>query len=104
MVRAQGTRRGLAEERKRTRLDIRASVAQKALIDRAAALEGRSVSEYVLTHVQPAAEQAIQRHQVIALSVRDSVRFVDALLNPPEPNARLRAAWSDYEESRDGQV
>ena len=49
-----------AGEQKRARLDIRASAGQKALIERAAALEGRSVSEYVLVHVQPAAEQTIQ--------------------------------------------
>ncbi len=42
-----------------------------------------------------------QEHQIITLSARDSVQFIEALLNPPEPNARLRAAWRDYKESLD---
>lgn len=85
-----------AEEGKRARLDIRASVTQKALIERAATMEGRSVSDFVLTHVQPIAERTIRDGQVLELSARDSARFIEALLNPPEPNARLRAAWQQY--------
>ena len=88
-----------AGEQKRARLDIRASADQKALIERAAALEGRSVSEYVLVHVQPAAEQTIQNRQVIMLTARESMQFVEALLNPTAPNAQLRAAWQDYRET-----
>jgi uncharacterized protein (DUF1778 family) len=32
----------------------------------------------------------------MTLSPRDSRSFVDALLNPPEPNELLRAAYADY--------
>ncbi|MGH2412059.1 MAG: DUF1778 domain-containing protein [Chloroflexota bacterium] len=77
-------------------MDIRASVTQKALIEQAAAMEGRSVSDFVLTHVQPAAERTIRDQRILELSERDSVAFIEALLNPPEPNARLRAAWRQY--------
>ena len=88
-----------AIERKRARLDIRASVTQKALIEQAAALEGRSVSEFVLAYVQPVAERTVQDRQILELSARDSARFIEILLNPPEPNARLRAAWQRYKDS-----
>ena len=102
MVQPQQAQHAPAEDQKRARLDIRASVAQKTLIERAAALEGRSVSDYVLAHVQPAAEQTIQEHQIIVLTARESVQFIEALLNPPAPNERLRAAWREYKESMDG--
>jgi uncharacterized protein (DUF1778 family) len=82
-----------AIERKRARLDIRASLTQKTLIEQAAALEGRSVSDFVLAYVQPIAERTVRDQQILELSARDSARFIDVLLNPPEPNAKLRAAW-----------
>ena len=99
MAQTQRQRRENSGEQKRARLDIRASAGQKKLIERAAALEGRSVSEYVLAHVQLAAEQTIQERQVITLTATESVQFIEALLNPPAPNAQLRAAWQDYQES-----
>lgn len=37
-----------------------------------------------------AAEQTIRSHEVITLSARDSLLFVEALLNPPAPNDALR--------------
>ena len=85
---------------KRARIDVRASASQKALLERAAALEGRTLSEFVLAYAQPAAERAIREQHVIALSSQDSVTFVEALLNPPEPNARLRAVWERYKKTQ----
>ncbi len=102
MAQTQGLRGGSPGEQKRARLDIRATMGQKKLIERAAALEGRSVSEYVLAHVQPAAEQAIQEREVIMLTASESVQLIEALLNPPAPNAQLRAAWQGYRETLGG--
>jgi uncharacterized protein (DUF1778 family) len=85
---------------KRARIDVRASASQKALLERAAALEGRSLSEFVLAYAQPAAERTIREQSVIALSTRDSETFVEALLNPPEPNERLRTAWERYRKTQ----
>lgn len=64
----------------------------KALLQRAAAIEGRSLSDFVLTSARQAAERTIHAHDVIRLSVRDSQLFADLLLHPPAPNDRLRAA------------
>ena len=62
------------------RLETRVTAEQKTLIERAAALQGRSVTDFVLTSVQDAARRAIEEHSQLALSVRDSEAFVDALL------------------------
>ena len=86
-------------ERKRARLDIRASLTQKKLIEQAAALEGRSVSDFVLAYVQPVAERTVRDQQILELSARDSARFIEVLLNPPPPNARLHAAWQRHKGS-----
>lgn len=65
------------------RLEARITVGQKALIEHAAALQGRSVTDFVLNAVQEAASRAIDEHQRLTLSVRDGRRFVQALLGPP---------------------
>ena len=78
------------------RLEARMTAEQKALIERAAALQGRTVTDFVLTSVQEAARRAIEAHQQLELSVRDSEAFVDALLNPRPVNDRLRDTVRRY--------
>lgn len=80
------------------RLETRVTAEQKSLIERAAALQGRSLTDFVLTSVQDAARRAIEEHQQLALSVRDSEAFVDALLNPQPVNDRLRDTVRRYRE------
>jgi uncharacterized protein (DUF1778 family) len=80
------------------RLETRVTADQKSLIERAAALQGRSVTDFVLTSVQDAARRAIEEHSQLALSVRDSEAFVDALLNPRPVNDRLRETVRRYRE------
>jgi uncharacterized protein (DUF1778 family) len=65
---------------------------QKRLLERAAALEGRSLTDFVVASAQAAAVEAIQRHEVITLTARDSLAFTQALMHPPAPNEHLRVA------------
>lgn len=79
-------------QRRRERLEARVSPEQKTLLERAAALEGRSLTDFVVSSAQSAALETIQRYEVIALTARDSMAFAEALMHPPAPNERLRAA------------
>lgn len=81
------------------RLETRVTAEQKIMIERAAALQGRSVTDFVLASVQDAARRAIEEHRQLELSVRDSEAFVEALLNPKPVNARLRATVRRYRET-----
>ncbi|MDE3175900.1 MAG: DUF1778 domain-containing protein [Pseudomonadota bacterium] len=81
------------------RLETRVTAEQKSLIERAAALQGRSVTDFVLTSAQDAARRAIAEHQQLELSVRDSEAFVDALLNSKPVNDRLRDTIRRYRET-----
>ena len=83
------------------RLETRVTAEQKTLIERAAALQGRTVTDFVLTSVQDAARQAIEEHRQLELSVRDSEAFVAALLNPTPVNGRLRETVRRYREATD---
>jgi uncharacterized protein (DUF1778 family) len=78
------------------RLEARVTAEQKRLIERAAALQGRTVTDFVLTSVQDAARRAIEEHHRLVLSVRDGEAFVDALLNPQPVNDRLRDTVRRY--------
>ncbi|MGO8917188.1 MAG: DUF1778 domain-containing protein [Stellaceae bacterium] len=78
------------------RLETRVTADQKSFIERAAALQGRTVTDFVLTSVQDAARRAIEEHQRIDLSVRDSQAFVEALIKPQPVNDRLRDTVRRY--------
>src|SRR6266849_3808689 len=78
------------------RLETRVTAEQKTLIERAAALQGRTLTDFVLTSLQDAARRAIEEHHQLALSVRDSEAFVDALLKPKPVNGRLRDTVRRY--------
>jgi len=62
------------------------------MLKRAAEIEGRSVSDFVVAAVREAAERTIERATVVRLSAEDQRRFADAILHPPAPNAALRRA------------
>jgi uncharacterized protein (DUF1778 family) len=81
------------------RLEARVTSEQKLLIERAAALQGRTVTDFVLSTVQEAARKAIDEHQRLELSARDSEAFVEALLNPAPVNERLRDTVRRYRQS-----
>jgi len=81
------------------RLEMRITADQKILVERAAALQGRTVTDFVLTSVQEAACRAIEEHQRLELSLRDSEAFVDALFDPQPVNERLRDTVRRYRQA-----
>lgn len=78
------------------RLEARVSVEQKTVLQQAATLSGRTLSEFVVASAQEAASRVIKEHEAIRLSRAEQMAFVSALLHPPRPNARLRKAAAAY--------
>jgi uncharacterized protein (DUF1778 family) len=78
---------------KTARLEARITPDLQALLKRAAALEDRSVTDFVITAAREAAERRVEQAQVIRLSLEDQRIFVEAILNPPEPTPALRRAF-----------
>jgi uncharacterized protein (DUF1778 family) len=81
---------------KTARLEARVTDEQKALLQRAAALAGRSVSDFIINSAQEAAIRAIQESELIRLTAAQRSAFVQTLLNPPEPGTRLKQAAQTY--------
>jgi uncharacterized protein (DUF1778 family) len=78
------------------RLEARTTPKQKALFKRAADLQGRTLSDFIVQAASDAAARVVEQHQVITLTAEEQAGFVEALLNPPKPGPRLRAAVRRY--------
>jgi uncharacterized protein (DUF1778 family) len=76
-----------------TRLGFRVDAETKRLVEHAAALERRSLTDFCLTALAQATRETITRHESLVLSERDREVFFDALVHAPKPNARLRRAF-----------
>jgi len=80
------------------RLEARLSADVHALLKRAAEMEGRSLTDFVVTAARAAALRTIAETEVVRLSLEDQERMADAILNPPKPATALRRAWKRREE------
>jgi uncharacterized protein (DUF1778 family) len=76
-----------------SRLGFRVDAQTKKLVERAAALERRSLTDFCLTALTQATQATITRHETIVLSEKDREVFFDALVHPPKLNARLKRAF-----------
>jgi uncharacterized protein (DUF1778 family) len=81
---------------KTSRLETRVTAEQKALIERAAAYQGRTVSDFVVHTVHEAARSVIQENELLQLDQAQSRAFVELLLNPRKPNKAVKQALGDY--------
>jgi uncharacterized protein (DUF1778 family) len=80
------------------RLEARIAPEALAIVRRAAELEGRSLSDFIVGAAQEAARRTIEQNTIMRLSIEDQQRFVDMLLNPPEPSAALKRARQAHDE------
>jgi uncharacterized protein (DUF1778 family) len=84
------------------RLEARIPSNLKTLFQRAAELQGRTLTDFVIASVHAAAMRAIEEHQAIQLSADESRAFAEALLSPRAPSPRLKAAARRYVETLGG--
>ena len=75
------------------RLEARISFELHATLKRAAEIQGRTMTDFVVSAVQEAAQRAIEQSEIICLSLADQECFAQALLSPPEPTPALQRAF-----------
>lgn len=81
------------------RLEARVSRDFKKTLEHAAAVTGHKTLQSFLIHsLQSSASKALEDHRIARLTEEESKGFVQALLHPAAPNARLRAAFGRYRE------
>ncbi|NHB91567.1 DUF1778 domain-containing protein [Photorhabdus cinerea] len=76
------------------RFEARMSSDLHALIKRAAEIQGRTMTDFVVSAAQDAAQRAIEQSEVLRLSLVDQEYFAQALLNSPEPTPALKRAFA----------
>jgi len=82
--------------RRNARLEARVTPKLKERLARAASLQGRSVTDFIITAATEAATRILREQEVLTLSARDRKAFVAALLKPPTPRGRLARAVKRY--------
>jgi uncharacterized protein (DUF1778 family) len=87
----------ISATRKDERLEARVSAEAKALCQEAASIEGRSLTDFIVSSAVESARRILRERALIELSQRDRNAFVESLLNPPLPNQRLQEAARRYE-------
>ena len=78
------------------RINLRLKQSAKQLLERAASLEGKTVSKYILSSALASAENTIHEHEVMSLGVKEAEAFYNALATPAEPNEKLANAFEEY--------
>jgi uncharacterized protein (DUF1778 family) len=84
----------------RGRLTARVPLQVQETLELAAAMVGATVNQFMVQSALREAERIIEQERVIRLSARDAEVFIQALENPPSPNAKLKAALQSHQDAR----
>lgn len=77
------------------RLAARISPELHSMLKRAAEIEGRTMTDFLVTAVQDAAHRTIEQAEIIRLSLADQECFAQALLSPPKSSPALERAFTN---------
>lgn len=80
------------------RFDARIPRELHTLLKRAAELEGRTMTDFVISAAQNAAQRAIEQAGVIRLSLEDQQCFAHALLSPAEKTPAMQRAFERHDQ------
>lgn len=84
------------EPTRTARIEARIAPETLTVVKRAAEIQGRSVSEFIVAAAQEAANRTIEKTEIIRLSVAGQRAFAEALINPPRPSAGLKKAFAAH--------
>jgi uncharacterized protein (DUF1778 family) len=78
------------------RLEARISREALAVVRRAAEIQGRSVSDFVVAAAQEAAQKTVTEVELMRLSREAQEKFVELLLSPPPLAPALKKAFARH--------
>lgn len=85
---------------KTARVDFRIAAEQKETIEKAAALSGLNLSDFIVATSLARAAEVLQERSRIVLSERDWRLFIDALEEDREPTEAAKKAAERYNSGR----
>jgi len=71
------------------RITARLPRAKRVIIERAAAVYGATVNQFIVQTALDRAGEILEREELLRLSERDAKIFLATLENPPEPSQKL---------------
>ena len=74
------------------RLEARIPARIYSQMRRAAELRGMTLTGYLIATAGEEARREVEDAEIMRLAREDQIRFAEALINPPKPNARLKKA------------
>lgn len=84
------------ESNRIARIEARIAPDVLMIVRRAAEIQGRSLSDFLVAAAQEAAHRTIEEIELIRLSVEGQKRFTEMLLNPPAPTPALERAFERH--------
>ena len=78
------------------RLEARLPSDVHAMLKRAAQLQGRTLTDFVVAAASEAARKTIEDMEIIRLSAADQARLAEAVLDPPDPAPALVRALKSH--------
>ena len=85
-------------EAETARLEARVPVQVYDQMQRAARLRGMTLTGYLISTAGEDARRVVEDADIMRLAREDQIRFAEALINPPQPNARLGRAAKRHAE------
>jgi len=85
-----------SEAQRTARVEARIAPDALELIRRAAELQGRSISDFMVAAAQEAAQRAVAEIEILRLSRQAQEQFAALILDPPEATAALVRAFERH--------
>jgi len=80
------------KDKKEERIDARLTAEAKQQIDQAAALQGRSTSDFMVQAALKEASEVIERQRIVRLTMEESIALTELMNSQPEVNETSVAA------------
>lgn len=80
----------------KARLEAKVNIEIYELLKQAAAITGRTLTDFVVSVAYEEAKKKISEHNTLKLSIRDQQLFVDSLEKEIELNSSMKEALSVY--------
>jgi uncharacterized protein (DUF1778 family) len=68
-------------------------------LSQAAELTGSTLNQFIVQSAYEKARSIIENESIIKMTARSASAFFDALDNPPKPNAKLKKAVKEYQDT-----
>ena len=78
------------------RISLRIGREAKRKLERAAAYSDKTLTDFVIDVALQRADAIMRKNEVVTLTRAEWDRFQELLLNPPEPNSRLKKALAEH--------